>query len=125
MLTTFFTVSVETLDELSFDVKARAKSPRSMAFTVSSRTSWRSPARWTRITRTRPLPYVLPTSVMLAPRLEIRRFASRLAALASAPPIGRVAPGRDQQRHVTMQSGVGVSEPQRNHIEKRRLVAAD
>jgi hypothetical protein len=33
-----------------------SKSPVSIACTVSSRTSWRPPSRWTRITRTRPLP---------------------------------------------------------------------
>ena len=39
----------------------------------------------------------------------------------STPPIGRVAPGRDQQRHVEMAFGVAHRKPQRDAIEKRRI----
>jgi hypothetical protein len=39
----------------------------------------------------------------------------------STPPIGRVTPGRDQQRHVEMAFGIAHRKAQRNAIEKRRI----
>src|SRR4051812_5456665 len=40
----------------------------------------------------------------------------------SAPAIGAVRPGRDEQRHVVMRRGMGDAEANRYEIEERRLV---
>src|SRR5258708_26020056 len=39
---------------------------------------------------------------------------------SSTPPIRRIAPGRDQERHVEMAFRLAHRKPQRNPVEKRR-----
>src|SRR6202030_4408242 len=39
----------------------------------------------------------------------------------SASPIRRIAPGRDQQRHVEMALGLADGKPQRYQVQKRRV----
>src|SRR5229473_6867412 len=92
------------------------------------------------MTRTRPFPYLFLmsgtretsnstgkfTGFRLAPVWpDIEQRSCHRASLVrenrSTPPIRRVTPGRDQERHVQVAFGFAHRKPQGNRIEKRRI----
>src|ERR1700720_4468305 len=84
------------------------------------------------MTRTRPLRYWFLMAGTRTPSSSIGEFAEfRFAPIqandeqrscqTSAAPIGRVAPWRNQKRHVEMAFGLARRKPQRYQIEKRRI----